>query len=202
MQAVSERVTKYRCSRSYICQSVRKRVLVRTVFIILVMTLSQKLHAQQQNTSKADASAVVLWNLDINGMQDLQFDEISQGAEKIVYLDGTVEGLDATGREQAGKFRISTPQGFQVEFKNLPTAMTGPDGTNMPIEFFAAWSNEPYPDGTDLNVFDVSQPLSIESVGELRDVYLFLGARVTPEQTQQLGDYQVQVTLSIIHGVQ
>lgn len=199
---MKESVARNRIPRSGTYPGIHNFLLVIAGFVLFVITLVPDLKAQHQSAGQADASAVVLWNLDINGVQDLQFDEITQGSEKIVYLDGTVAGLEATGLEQPGKFRITTPQGFQIQFKNLPDAMTGPDGNNMPIEFFAAWSNEQFPDGSDLNVFDVSQPLSIESIGELRDVYLFLGARVEPAQKQQLGDYQVQVTISIVHGVQ
>lgn len=151
--------------------------------------------------SDASAKAVVLWSVDVTGIQNLQFDEIVMGEEKQIDLDGTVSGLNISGREQAGKFRITTPQNFSVQFKDVPTAMEGPGGRSMPIEFFAAWSDEQFPGNQQLNIFDINDTLVIPSAGSMREIYLFLGARVSPAQSQLMGDYNVRVTLSVIHGI-
>jgi len=170
--------------------------------MILSTLIPTYLGAQSKiSDSEASASAVVLWAVDVTGVQNLQFDEIVTGEEKVIYLDGSVSGIKRSGQEKPGKFRITTPQSFQVRFKELPSTMEGPRGINMPIEFFAAWSEEQFPSKQQLNMFDINNTLLISSTGSVREIYLFLGARVTPAQSQVLGDYNVQVTLSIIHGI-
>lgn len=157
--------------------------------------------AAQTTDSGTSARATVLWSVDVKGIQNLRFDEIVMGEEKVIDLDGTVRGMNLSGREQAGKFSITTPQSLNIRFKDLPSAMEGSEGVSMPIEFFAAWSEEQFPDTQQLNIFDISSTLLIRSAGSVREIYLFLGARVTPAQSQLLGDYNARVTLSIIHGI-
>ena len=171
--------------------------MLMSLFIIPADMLAQTAVSH----SDASARAVVLWSVDVTGIQNLQFDEIVMGEQKEIDLDGTVRGLNSSGREQAGKFRITTPQSFSIQFKDLPSAMEGPGGISMPIEFFAAWSDEQFPGNQQLNIFDINDTLVIPSEGYMREIYLFLGARVSPAQSQLLGDYNVQVTLSIIHGI-
>lgn len=177
------------------------RYVMVSILILVSYTFTQSACAQGESAS-AQATAVVLWDLNVQGMQNLQFDEITIGEEKTINLDGTVNGMGSIGNEQRGKFKITTPQSFQLELKNLPTEMQGPEGDNIPIEFFAAWSENEFPEDNELNIFDANNPLSMSSSESMREVYLFIGARVTPDQTQALGDYEVQVTLSITHGVQ
>lgn len=179
-----------------------KRYTLIGTFLVVLTGIGNVLYAQDNGHSEATASAMVLWNLDVAGIQDLQFDEITAGEVKVINLDGTVDGLNATGEERPGMFKITTPQSFRLEFRNLPTRLEGEQGAELPVEFFAAWSEQENPGIDDLNIFDMEEALSIPSANELREIYLFLGARVTPEQTQSLGDYAVQVTLSITHGVE
>lgn len=171
------------------------------IVMFIFLSFTRDLYAQT-NTGQSQASAIVLWNLNVEGIQNLQFDEITLGEEKIINVDGTVEGNNASGLEQAGKFRITTPQSFSLSFKNLPTEMNGPDGVVLPINFFAAWSDKPFPSQNELNIFDIDSPLSLEGNNGISEIYLFLGARVSPTQSQILGDYSVEVTISIVHGVE
>ncbi len=178
------------------------RSIISIVLFALLIVIPNEAKGQTKGTaSEASAKAVVIWSVNVKGIQNLRFDEINMGEEKVINPDGSVSGLNISGQEQAGKFRIRTPQSFYIEFKDLPSAMEGPQGNSLPVEFFAAWSHNQFPDIQDLNIFDVNSALSIPSTDSLRDIYLFLGARVTPAQTQLLGDYNVRVTLSITHGI-
>lgn len=171
---------------------------VSIVYLLFAVPLGS---IAQQSRSDASVSAVVLWSIDVNGIQNLTFDEIVMGEEKVIHLDGTVSGLHTTGREEPGKFRIATPQSFLLKFEDLPSVLKGPEGVDMPVEFFAAWSDEQFPDSRQLNIFDVNRTLRIPSSGSMREIYLFLGARVSPAQSQLIGDYSMSITLSVIHGI-
>lgn len=179
---------------------IKNQFLVGATLVALLALLPDCSIAQDSRTD-ASASALVLWSIDVMGVQNLRFDEIVMGEEKVVHLDGSVSGLHSTGSEEPGKFRIKTPQSLSLRFKDMPDGMEGPDGEYMPVEFFAAWSEEQFPDNQQLNMFDINSTLQIPSTGSVREIFLFLGARVTPAQSQLIGDYSVRVTLSIIHGI-
>ena len=138
-------------------------------FLFLIISPVSKI-AAQDSISNAEASAIVLWNLTVEGVQDLQFEEITMGEEKVINLDGTVDGLNPTGQEQPGKFKIITTQSFELEFKNLSTVMQGPGGDEMPIQFFAAWSEKKFPNVNELNMFDINRSLSMSSNQGIKEI--------------------------------
>jgi len=78
--------------------------------------------AQDGNTVDAQmqGSAKILWNLELEGVQDLVFDQIIAGTPKEIDVDGSVFGQEATGNEQIGVFRVATKEVINFQFNDLP----------------------------------------------------------------------------------
>ncbi len=165
--------------------------------IFCFIIVSSQAHAQS-NTAEMGASANILWNLELEGVQDLVFDQIEAGLIKQIDIDGSVFGQEATGNEQIGVFRVATKEAINFQFGDLPSYMINEQGFRLPITFLAAWGVNRQ--GTDVTRLDPSLPVSIPA-DENRDfVYLFLGASVNPSEDQPEGDYSIELRISIVYG--
>ena len=152
----------------------------------------------QTNNARAEASANILWNLELEGVQDLVFDQIEAGTIKEIDVDGSVLGQEATGNEQIGIFRVQTKDAINFQFTDLPTYMVNEQGFRLPITFMAAWGENRQ--GADVNRLDPSLPISIPADEDRDYVYLFLGASVNPSEDQAQGDYSIELRISVVYG--
>lgn len=170
--------------------------------LALVLLFGSMPAAQAQNGDPSTASiavtGTVIQGLTIEGVLDLVFDDIIAGDAKTVNLDNSATGASVTGEEQAGKFRIDTRGSFTLEFVDLPTAMIGPEGAVMPVSFFSAWSPNDNPANA-TNQVNTGAPTPV--LVDDTEVFVFLGATVTPPPAQALGEYETTVTLRATFGV-
>ncbi len=161
-------------------------------------TGSVQAQADDPTTATINVTGTVILGLTIEGLRDLVFDEIVAGDPKTINLDGSATGASVTGEEQSGTFRIDTRGDFTLEFVDLPSAMTGPEGATMPISFFSAWSDED--DGASATN-NVATDAPTEVIVPESEIFVFLGATVEPPPTQTLGEYETTVTLRATFGV-
>lgn len=169
----------------------------------LLLLLPIWVQAQSQPaTATVTANATVILGLQVEGVEGLQFDEITAGEEKQVNLDGTAVGASVTGLERAGKFRITTQGSFMLQYSEIPVAMTGPNGAQMPVSFFSGWSllDAPPRVGNNLVSTDGGKTAVFISNPE-SEVYVFLGAKVTPPVSQPEGLYETRIILTATFGV-
>lgn len=152
----------------------------------------------QTNNARAEASANILWNLELEGVQDLVFDQIEAGTIKEIDVDGSVLGQEATGNEQIGIFRVQTKEAINFQFTDLPTYMINEQGFRLPITFMAAWGENRQ--GADVTRLDPNLPISIPADEDRDYVYLFLGASVNPSEDQAEGDYAIELRISVVYG--
>lgn len=178
----------------------------QTLLLLALLVVGRPLSAQvpvaaPTNSAVAQASANVIIALTVEGVQDLLFDEIMAGEEKIIQLDGTATGRSATGLEQSGKFRVNTTGSFMLEFSEVPTSLLGPNESSMPVSFFSAWSanNLPPPAGNNQILLDGTRSVVVRNSNG--DVFVFLGARVFPPSNQQEGLYQTRIVLTATYGI-
>lgn len=160
--------------------------------------------AQSQPASASvSASARVILGLKMEGLEPLQFDEIMAGEAKGVNLDGSATGASVTGNERAGKFKITTQGSFMLEFSEVPTAMIGPGGAQMPVSFTSGWSLNQVPPSAGSNALQVGGGRSAVRINSsaATDVYIFLGATVVPPVSQTEGLYETRIVLTATFGV-
>jgi hypothetical protein len=120
-----------------------------------------------------------------------------------VNLDGSATGASVTGNERAGKFKITTQGSFMLEFSEVPTAMIGPGGAQLPVSFVSGWSLNQAPPSPGSNALLVGGGRSAVRINSsaATDVYIFLGATVVPPVSQTEGLYETRIVLTATFGV-
>jgi hypothetical protein len=177
---------------------------MRVVAALVVLMFPLLVSAQSQPaTATVTASANVILGLKVEGLEPLQFDEIMAGEAKQINLDGTATGASVTGNERAGKFKITTQGSFMLEFSEVPTAMIGPGGAQMPVSFTSGWSLNQAPPSSGSNILQVGGGRSAVRItsSAATDVYIFLGATVVPPVSQTEGLYETRIVLTATFGV-
>ena len=170
------------------------------VGVVLIGFSSSLLFAQDGGVvgAQMQGSARILWNLELEGVQDLVFDQIIAGTPKEIDVDGSVFGQEATGNEQIGVFRVATKEAINFQFNDLPNSMVNELGFRMPVTFSLAWGENRQ--GTDVTRLDPNEPITIPADEQRDYVYLFLGAAVDPSEDQPEGEYEIDLRITVIYG--
>ena len=178
---------------------------MRYVAVILLINLIPVVSIAQNQAEPVviQASANLILGLKVEGLEPLQFDEIMAGEAKQINLDGTATGASVTGNERAGKFKITTQGSFMLEFSEVPTAMIGPGGAQMPVSFTSGWSLNQAPPSSGSNILQVGGGRSAVRItsSAATDVYIFLGATVVPPVSKTEGLYETRIVLTATFGV-
>lgn len=174
--------------------------------VVLFFALAFVPRAYAQDEATISVSGTVISGLSVEAVQDLLLGDIVAGEVKRVNIDGTATG-SSPGDEAAGKFRIATLGSFTLSFTDVPSAMIGTgegnEGVELPVTFHSAWNVGDNVPEEEENVvaIDDNTPVTVEASGEERDVFVFLGAEVTPPATQAQGFYETTITLTATFGV-
>ena len=170
------------------------------VGVVLIGSSSSLLFAQDGGAvgAQMQGSARILWNLELEGVQDLVFDQIIAGTPKEIDVDGSVFGQEATGNEQIGVFRVATKEAINFQFNDLPNSMVNKLGFRMPVTFSLAWGVNRQ--GTDVTRLNPNEPITIPADEQREYVYLFLGAAVDPSEDQPEGEYEIDLRITVIYG--
>lgn len=167
------------------------------LFFVVPSTI---VYAQDGSTvgAQMQGTARILWNLELEGVQDLVFDQIIAGSPKEIDVDGSVFGQEATGNEQIGVFRVQTKEAINFQFNDLPNSMVNEQGFRMPVTFSLAWGVNRQ--GTDVVRLNPTEPINIPADDQRDYVYLFLGAAVNPSEDQPEGEYEIDLRITVIYG--
>lgn len=141
-----------------------------------------------------NATATVLQPLTVTGVQDLAFGNVYPGVNKpIAYTDAT----------NGGQFSVAGYGGAQVQVTfTLPTALNGPSGSTLPIDSWTGYynqSNSATTGGTAVASFSTPTTTTLSGSGGTGNLYMFLGARVVPSNTQTAGAYTSAVTMTVAY---
>ncbi|MCW9706296.1 hypothetical protein [Fodinibius salsisoli] len=175
--------------------------------LLLLVGLSTVGWAQQNDTGTITASADVVQQLAVEGVNDLLFQLVSPGVDKTIDLEGNVSAGTATGGEQAGQFTVSASEGASVtlEFTALPAVLTETSaGTEtMPITYESGW--DVTGDGTSTTTVTTSGSTTIgdfpaNDVGGTNLIYVLLGGTVQPIANQVQGTYEADITLTATYN--
>ncbi|TVP75446.1 MAG: DUF4402 domain-containing protein [Gemmatimonadales bacterium] len=154
----------------------------------LVATVPAAAQAQEAASADINATATVLANVSVEGVNDLRFGDILPG------FDRTVSPTNS----DAGLFRITGAGDAPVTLSfTLPGTLTGP-GEPLTVSFDEESAGFGNMNGTVLERFDPSSTYTLSLSEGGRDI--FLGGTVSTAGDQAAGSYTGQVTLEVSYS--
>ncbi len=124
----------------------------------------------------------------------------SQGLNFGTVFPGIAVQVLRTDAVNSGQYQIRGTNGGQVQVTfTLPSAMTGPGGSQLPLSFGAGdggYSQSPTIAAA--TGFDPRTPLVATLSGQGR-LYLYLGGKVSPPAQIAPGAYSATVTITVIY---
>jgi type 1 fimbria pilin len=177
----------------------KKLITLMSACCIMLLAISAEVLAQSSDTGSIAVTGTVIEALNLEGEEDLIFGEIVAGESKTINLSGDVtDGTVITGTEQAGRFRVGGPAGFNIllEYTVLPNVMNGigaATGNTLPVAYVSGFN--PTDNATGATPLPVTGSTETELTGG--ELFVFLGGTVSPAVGQVTGDYETQVTLSV-----
>jgi hypothetical protein len=176
------------------------RYLATLLLVLLGSALGNAVHAQDTGSSATmPVTGNLIHGISVETLQELYFDDIAGGEIKTVNFDNTATGSVVSGGERAGIIRIQTLGSFTLNFSRVPGFMEGENGDLMPVTFVSAWSPVPEPTGA-VNPVSVTGSTAVTLSGNA-EIYVFLGASVSPTPNQPEGFYTAEITLTATFGV-
>jgi spore coat protein U-like protein len=159
------------------------------LFTAVVAALALTTSAAEAQSANIQALANVFAAISVSGARNLDFGNVFPGVNKIVAPDaGTSGRFDATGQASAGVNMTFT----------LPANLTS-GGNNLPI---ASWTgcfdtdNDPTSGCT---AFTPSAAASAASFSGGGNLFVFVGATVSPAANQAAGAYAGTVTITVAY---
>jgi hypothetical protein len=161
------------------------------LFIVLGLFILVPFTAQAQSSADISISTTVLESLDITPINDLVFGSIIAGSTESVEPD----------MADAGSFQIAGEANAEVDLSlTLPSTLVNTlDGSlSLDIQFrsddgIVNTDNDPYGGNTFVPSSGTITNLSALS-GEL---FLFIGGELQPSQSQEPGEYEGTITLTV-----
>jgi hypothetical protein len=162
---------------------------VKVVSAVVAAALSVgvgSLHGQ--NSASINATATVLAAITVAAGNDLQFGNVTPGANKTIAI------ADAG----AGRFDVTKAANTGVTLSfTLPANLTS-GGDNLPIgTWTGGWNTAQTPAGA--TAFTPSVGGTNTAVTAGTDVYVYVGATVSPAAAQAAGSYTGLVTMSVVY---
>jgi spore coat protein U-like protein len=171
-------------------------------FMAIAMTLfiisgSVTVWAQSSEvTENVPVTATVYAQLLLSAESDLDFGSVANvdGLAKSVSVDGEA-GYGSDGNVTAGLVKIVRAEDAEITFRldAPPTALVGPEAAELPIgNWLTAFSYSE--EGAKTDTAAAAEDTVV--AGEGTDVFVFIGATVTPGATTTVGAYTGTVTVS------
>lgn len=128
----------------------------------------------------------------VNGVRSVSFGTVFPGIPKSVLR---------TDALNSGRFDIRAAAGSQLQLSfALPTGMTGPGGSTMPLSFGGSDAGfSPTQSVTSQVGFDPRVPFVATMGGPPGRAAVFLGGTVTPLAAQPAGSYTGTITLTVVY---
>ncbi|MDQ3997452.1 MAG: hypothetical protein M3303_10635 [Gemmatimonadota bacterium] len=158
------------------------RLLRPLVGVLALATLATTASAQSANIN---ATATVLQPLTVSGARDLAFGNVYPGVNKSIAV------ADAT----SGRFDLTGVASAQVQFSfTLPTNLNN-GGNTLPIGTWTGYHNTTNSASVGGTAFTPSSSNTTTNLAAVTgQLFIFVGATVSPSGTQTAGPYTAQVT--------
>jgi len=160
------------------------RFLRPLVCVLVLMALAAPVSAQSGNIN---ATATVLQPLTVSGARDLAFGNVYPGVNKSIAV------TDVT----SGRFDVTGQAGAQVNISfTLPTNLASGANT-LPIGSWTGYHNTTNSASVGGTAFTPSASNTTVNLAALGgNLFVFVGAQVSPAGTQAQGAYTASVTMS------
>jgi spore coat protein U-like protein len=163
----------------------------RIAFLVAAVAVAAARPAAAQQTNTINATATVVTPLSVASVNSLAFGTVYPGVNKAVDYDDATNG---------GKFSVAGYAGAQVTLSfTLPPTLAGPAGATLPIDTWSAYHNTANDATSGGTTFDPSLAGPTTALSGSGNLYVFLGARVTPAPTQAAGAYTSTVTMTVAY---
>jgi hypothetical protein len=165
------------------------KTALRTTFVALALSGAALGVEAQTNNASIQATAVVQQPINVTGAANLAFGNVFPGVNKTVAVtDGGAGRWDAAGQAAAN---------VQLTF-GLPATLS--DGTNtLPIGTFTGHWNNTAASPSGGTSFSPSASPSNATFGAGGQLYVYIGASVTPATTQAAGTYSGSVSMTVVY---
>jgi hypothetical protein len=152
--------------------------------ILVLMTLAATASAQ---SASINATAAVLLPVTVTGVRDLSFGDVYPGLNKTITVTAAT----------SGEFSLSGQPGAQVQFSFvLPTNLTNAANT-LPIGTWTGYHNQTNDASAGGQSFTPSASPTAAALAPVSgQLFVFLGATVSPSSTQAAGAYSGQITMN------
>ncbi len=143
---------------------------------------------EAQTSATIEATATVLSAVTVNAGPDLQFGNVTPGVPKTI----------AIGDAGAGRFDVTKATGAGVTLSfTLPTDLDS-GGNTLPIGgWTGGWNTVNTPAGATAFTPDLAGTNTAATAGT--NLYVYVGATVTPAAGQAAGAYTGDVTMSVVY---
>jgi hypothetical protein len=155
-----------------------------SVFTALALGLgTASLHAQ---SGTINATATVLSAITVNGAKDLDFGNVTPGVNKAVAI------TDAG----AGRFDVTKAAATAVALTfTLPANLTS-GGNNLPI---GSWTGGYNTSNSPVGATGFTPSAAATNTGSVGNIWVFIGATVSPGAGQAAGAYTGAVTMQVAY---
>jgi spore coat protein U-like protein len=164
-----------------------KKVIITTLGVALGATLAAAPSAAQTQTATIQATATVMQPINVTGAVNLAFGSVFPGISRTIAVNAAGAGrFDATGQASAPVF---------VSF-TLPANLTS-GANNLPIGTWTGHRNTVNNPTTGTN-FTPSAATTAATFSGTGQLFVFVGATVTPATNQAAGVYNgtIQITVT------
>ena len=149
---------------------------------------------QSEASQSIGASATVLQQISVSAVQDLEFDKVGQGVNKVVAVDDATSGRFSVKGQGAARYELTL---------TLPThlAQAGEDAAELVIDTWTgSYSDESdMPEGTAFTPSNSPETRTLP--GDVTDYsqeqFYRIGATVRPTANQAPGDYTAEIQIAV-----
>ena len=165
------------------------RSMVRTGWLLGACTILAPAVARAQAT--VTLTATVFQALTVTGQRNLRFDNVFPGVPKTVAPDNI----------RAGRWRIQGQRNAPITMTfTLPPNLIRATGETMPVGAWAAtWDINATPAGSTAFTPSAAPTPAQLSNTVARQVYVYIGATVSPAANQRRGAYTATATLTVAY---
>ncbi|MEX2466273.1 MAG: hypothetical protein WD995_05150 [Gemmatimonadota bacterium] len=146
--------------------------------------------ASAQASASVQALATVLAPISVSNLQDLQFGDVIPGVATTI----------APSAGDAGQYAVSGAGVLEVtlDFGTLPATLDHTlSASTLPLSFGAGSAGVGTTTGVVATTFDPSSTYTANLSGG--DLFVFIGGTVAPDVSQEAGDYEGTITMTVAY---
>ena len=175
-----------------------QRFLYILVVVFLLFGITKNGYTQQSDNASANASAIILAQLEVLKVTDLLFGDVSPGINKTIARTNGAEFTVTGGSGASVSLDFTLPAGTGYSYSLV-------DANENELELVFAAEDANWETGTTTNdagsnTFDPTAGATTISGFPAGGIAVFLGGTVIPTNDQPAGEYEGTITLTAIYN--